>query len=168
MITVKAGEYSIPNRSFVTEEELKGIRKKVLKFIESGNNFNDSLFGDIFEYLYHHSENVSTRYSCQGHSDKRHLEMPYVMFVANEEGIQELDEFFYSFVNILIRDNVPAFYLASLSRNYRVDSSNNIWIPVFIWSFKLPILKSVRGESIREKVIAAFCEAVKKTWPVEK
>lgn len=161
-------ENAIPNRPFVTEEELESIRNRVLLLIESGKTFNDSLFGDIFEYLYHHSDNVSTRYSCQGHWGKRHLEMPYVMFVANEEGIDELNAFFSLFVRILVREKVPSFYIAQLSRNYRVDSSNDQWIPVFNWSFKIPILKKEAGEPIRVQVISAFCEAVKKTWPVDK
>lgn len=161
-------ENTIPNRPFVTEGELESTRNRVLQLIESGKTFNDSLFGDIFEYLYHHSDNVSTRYSCQGHWGKRHLEMPYVMFVANEKGIHELDTFFSLFVRVLVREKVPSFYIAQLSRNYRTDNPDDRWIPVFNWSFKLPILKKESGEHIREQVIGAFCEAVKRTWPVEK
>lgn len=168
MLNDDLNENVIPARSFVTDEELENNRRHVRSLIDSGENFSDPLFGNIFEYIYSHAKNVSTRYSCQGHYNKRHFEMPYVMFVANEEGVVELNTFFSSFVKSLIRYKVPSFYLASLSMNYRIDSSKDTWIPVFIWSFKLPFLKNEQGETIREKVINSFCETVKETWPVEK
>lgn len=153
---------------YVSPQMISTERTIALSWLTTRPETIDPLFKDSLLLINQRSIEVVTRYSCQGHADKKHYPDPYVQFLCTKAGEEELTQFYFNYMNVAQKLGLKALHYVRLSRTCKPGGNEkqdiNKWLPVFIWAYR------VQGDSLADKdndrkiALEAFCIAVELTW----